>query len=110
MLGDVPRSDIDKYLLKGLSREEYDNLADELSETKAGKVTSNEPVIGYIAKNGKYIKYRLSDGLLVVYIKNKPNDIDQAISLYKVRGERFISHFVNSDKEYGYLKDLPENN
>ncbi len=102
-------SDLDNiYKMDYMSPEEYNELANELSEApyenikigKNGELLNKSGIIGYRAKNGKMGKYNLDNNLLVVYA------YDGAISLYKISLQNFIRKVLNSEKDFGYAGPL----
>lgn len=101
VLGVGEHADNESKRLTGLSKDEYDELANTLSETPAGDINSDDRVVGYVSKNGYYVKYDKKTNLLVVYNDN------MAVSLYKMWYRKFQAYAENNPK-FGYASDLPE--
>lgn len=79
---------------------EYDEKAEMLIKQDAGLSTSEDDVVGFQDKDGRYEKYKKSTNELVVY---DPKN-GQTISYYKAT----IDSYVRKMKKYFY-DELPEN-
>ena len=87
-----------KLKLPNMTPEEYNNLADELSSAKASKINDrNARIIGYVADNGKTVKYDRLTSYVVAYVDD---DIKghEAVSFYKQPIGKFFNKLndVNS--------------
>lgn len=90
-----------------MSINEYDFLADRLSNQKASKLNDkNANIIGYTTKSGKCVKYQKSTGYMVAYVDDPING-HEAIALYKQPIKKFFSR-VNTHPDYGYGGPLPD--
>lgn len=75
--------------------EKYDEAADKLSESPAGPARSEEhDVVGFITRNGRYIKYKKSTQEFVVYTPRRG-----IISYYPLSYEDYLR---NVDAQFMY--------
>ena len=73
----------------------YDAAADRLSESPAGPARSEEhDVVGFITRNGRYIKYKKSTKEFVVYLPRRG-----IISYYPMEYEEYLK---NVDTQFMY--------
>ena len=79
---------------------EYEEKAESLMKEVAGLSTSEDDIVGFQDKDGRYEKYKKSTNELVVY---DPKN-NQTISYYKAT----IDSYVRKLKKYFY-DELPEN-
>lgn len=97
-------SDEDGYLkMEYMSPEEYDALADKLSNAQASRLNDKEAdIIGYITKGGRIIKHDKRNNLTVVYVDDDING-HEAIALYKQRTGKFFdrANKKGSETEFG---------
>lgn len=102
-------SDEDGLLkMDNMSADEYNNLADMLSSSKASKINDRQAsIIGYVAANGKSVKHDRLNNLTVVYVDD---DIQghEAISLYKQPSYKFY-RMVNDDTRSYHFKSHLQN-
>ena len=97
-------SDMDGTLkLPDMTPDEYNNLADELSSAEAGRINNKESrIIGYVAANGKTVKYDRLTNCVVAYVDD---DIKghEAVSFYKQPINKFFKK-LNDKKSPFHFK------
>ena len=76
----------------------YDEIAEDLSNSKAYSPFSNEDIVGYIDKFGRTVMYDRRYGDYLVF------DKDDTITMFKKTDKQF-RNTVRRD----FLKELPEN-
>ena len=82
---DMELSDIDstEERMSMMTIDEYDAIADKLSNSKASKLNDRSAdIIGYVTKSGKMVKYQKSTGFVVVYVDDNVKG-HEIISLYQ---------------------------
>lgn len=89
------KSAVDDFMVK------YNEIADDLAKSKAGKANSKENIVGYIDHNGRAVKYNYTTGDYVVYNPNSSRY--RTITLHKKTPEQY-EKIVTRDFE----SELPE--
>ena len=80
----------------------YNAIADNLANSKAGETTSSDNIVGFVNKEGNYVKYDKSNQDYVVYNPRSPKL--KTKTLHKKSIENF-NKIVLRD----FLEELPEN-
>ena len=89
-----------------MSKEEYNNLADTLSNAQAYPINVFDAnIIGYVSETGRILKYDKETNLLVVYVDD---DIlgHEVISLYRQPIHKFYRKLKSSNPDFKYSKDI----
>lgn len=87
--------DISGSKFEHMTVEEYEEAADRLSESPAGPARSEEhDIVGFIARNGRYMKYKKSTGEFVIYTPRKG-----VITYYPTDYETYLR---NVDNQFMY--------
>ena len=100
-------SDIDGDLkLPEMTSDEYNNLADELSSAEASKINDREArIIGYVADNGKTVKYDKLTNCVVAYVDD---DIKghEAVSFYKQPISKFFKKLNDETSPFHFKSHI----
>lgn len=89
-----------------MSSEEYNSLADELSSSPAGRLDDrNSRIIGYIANNGKTVKYDRLTNYMVAYVDDDVKG-HEAISFYKQPIKKFFNKVNNEKGPFGFKSHI----
>ena len=100
-------SDIDGNLkLPDMTPDEYNNLADELSSADASRINNKEArIIGYVADNGKIVKYDRLTNYVVAYVDD---DIKghEAVSFYKQPINKFFKKLNDESSPYHFKSHI----
>ena len=100
-------SDIDGDLkLPEMTSDEYNNLADELSSAEASKINDRESrIIGYVADNGKTVKYDKLTNYVVAYVDD---DIKghEAVSFYKQPIAKFFKKLNDETSPFHFKSHI----
>ena len=105
-VNDVRCSDYARKAKKALDdfKSKYDNIANTLQSLKAGKsddITSS--IVGFIQKDGNYVKYDRLNNDYLVYDPN--NSISNStITMFKVNASQYVNR-----RNKNFLSELPEN-
>lgn len=88
--------EINKFSIK------YNQIADSLAASPAGRTDSNDLIIGYIQKDGRIAKYNRSTGDFVVYQPKNNRNVTKTLH------KKTYNEFLNTMKNY-YKDELIEN-
>lgn len=92
--------------LPDMTPDEYNNLADELSSADASRINNKEArIIGYIAANGKTVKYDRLTNYVVAYVDD---DIKghEAVSFYKQPIYKFFKKLNDESSPYHFKSHI----
>ena len=95
-----------KLKLPDMTPEEYNNLADELSSADACKINDKEArIIGYVADNGKTVKYDRLTNCVVAYVDD---DIKghEAVSFYKQPIDKFFRKLNDENSPFHFKSHI----
>ena len=102
----VVSDDDGKLKLPDMSEAEYNQLADDLSSATASRINDrNARIIGYVAVNGKTVKYDKETNYVVAYVDE---DISghEAISFYKQPISKFFRKLNDENSPYRFKSHI----
>ena len=92
--------------LPDMTPDEYNNLADELSSADASKINNKEArIIGYVADNGKIVKYDRLTNYVVAYVDDNVKG-HEAVSFYKQPINKFFKKLNDECSPYHFKSHI----
>ena len=92
--------------LPNMTTDEYNKLADELSSKEAGRINNKEArIIGYVADNGKTVKYDRVTNYVVAYVDDDKKG-HEAVSFYKQPISKFFKKLNDKSSPYHFKSHI----
>lgn len=98
------------YKMKYMDKDEYNELANQLSSAKASRLNDRSAdIIGYVTKSGRSVKYDKRTNLVVAYVDDDKQG-HEAIALYKQPINKFFRKVNGNDVTFAFGSHLDEEN
>ena len=92
--------------LPNMTTDEYNKLADELSSKEASRINNKEArIIGYVADNGKIVKYDRLTNYVVAYVDDDAKG-HEAASFYKQPIYKFFKKLNDKSSPYHFKSHI----
>ena len=100
-------SDKDGNIIQpNMTTDEYNKLADELSSKEASRINNKEArIIGYVADNGKIVKYVRLSNYVVAYVDDDAKG-HEAVSFYRQPIYKFFKKLNDKSSPYHFKSHI----